>query len=223
MIVDKTIIMCYTISIKQKQRGKNMEQSKEFYYSNGNCLIQQVEDDYITAEVFPNAQANESFEKAEYETIAKIETWVNHGITGYDLQVPTDMTEQEQKEYYDTIVKFATKIRSEKIVKERNYTYGKEWLEHIAEENNYKYFEIVEDSYEYKNGLMLIAYEDEKHEVELEHTCIDLDNLDEFIPKCTQCGAYITDGVIWQNENEEEICEDCMIYNQAKAKGLTND
>lgn len=87
-----------------------MEQSKEFYYSNGTCLIQQVEDDYITAEVFPNTQTKESFEKAEYSTIAKVETWANHGITGYDLQVPTDMTEQEQKEYYDTIVKFATLI-----------------------------------------------------------------------------------------------------------------
>ena len=50
-----------------------------------------------------------------------------------------------------------------------------------------------------------------------------LNNLGKFIPKCTQCGVYIIDGVIWQNENEEEICEDCMIYNQAKAKGLTND
>lgn len=96
-----------------KQRGKNMEQSKEFYYGNGNCLIQQVEDDYITAEVFPNAQANESFEKAEFETIAKIETWVNHGIIRDDLQVPTDMTEQEKKEYYDTIVQFAKRLTKE--------------------------------------------------------------------------------------------------------------
>ena len=152
---------------------------QEFYYAKGNCIIQQIEENYITAEVFPDNQSKDSFEEAEFATIAKVETWANHEITGYDLQVPTDMTEQEQKEFYDTIVKFATKIRSEKIVKERNYTYGKEWLEHIAEENEYKYTEIVEDSYEYKNGLILIAYADEKHEVELEHICIDLDNLGE--------------------------------------------
>lgn len=99
---------------------------------------------------------------------------------------------------------------------EHRYAYGEEWLEHIAVENNYKYFEIVEDSYEYENGLVLIAYEDEKHEVEQEYTCIDLDNLDNFIPKCTQCGSYITDGVIWQNEDEEEICEECLINNLSR-------
>lgn len=62
---------------------------------------------------------------------------------------------------------------------DKNFIRGEEWLRHIAEENKYKYIEIVEDSYEYDNGLMLIAYEDEKHEVELEHICIDLDNLKE--------------------------------------------
>lgn len=99
---------------------------------------------------------------------------------------------------------------------ELRYAYGKEWLEHIAVENNYKYFEIVEDGYEYENGLVLIAYEDEKHEVEQEHICIDLDNLDNFIPKCTQCGSYITGGDIWQNENEEEICVECLINNLSR-------
>lgn len=53
-----------------------MEQSEEFYYSKGNCLIQQTKRNYVT-------------------------------------QVPTDMTEQEQKEYYDTIVKFAKSIQQE--------------------------------------------------------------------------------------------------------------
>lgn len=91
-----------------------MEQSKEFYYSNGTCLIRQVEDDYITAEVFPDNQSKDSFEKAEFETIAKVNTWADNKVTGYDFNVPSDMTEQEQKDYYDAIVKFATKTRSEK-------------------------------------------------------------------------------------------------------------
>lgn len=90
-----------------------MEQSEEFYYSKGNCLIQQIERNYVTAEAFPNNQSKDSFEKAEFETIAKVEAWANHEITGYDLQVPADMTEQEQKEYYDTIVKFAKSIQQE--------------------------------------------------------------------------------------------------------------
>lgn len=58
-----------------------------------------------------------------------------------------------------------------------NYARGKEYLENIAKSNNEKYYEIVEDTYEYPNGLMLITYNDEKHEDEKEHICIDLDNL----------------------------------------------
>lgn len=58
-----------------------------------------------------------------------------------------------------------------------NYARGKDYLENIAKSNNEKYYEIVEDTYEYPNGLMLITYNDEKHEDEKEHICIDLDNL----------------------------------------------
>lgn len=40
-----------------------------------------------------------------------------------------------------------------------------------------KHYEIVEDSYEYDNGLLLIVYEDAAHEIEKYHVCI---NVDEF-------------------------------------------
>lgn len=84
---------------------------QEFYYSKGNYLIQQVERIYVSAEVFPNNQSKNSFEAAEFETIATVDTWVNGNITGYDLNVPSDMTEQERKDYYNTIVKFAKSIQ----------------------------------------------------------------------------------------------------------------
>lgn len=84
---------------------------QEFYYSKGNYLIQQVERIYVSAEVFPNNQSKNSFEAAEFETIATVDTWANGNITGYDLNVPSDMTEQERKDYYNTIVKFAKSIQ----------------------------------------------------------------------------------------------------------------
>lgn len=84
---------------------------QEFYYSKGNYLIQQVERIYVSAEVFPNNQSKNSFETAEFETIATVDTWANGNITGYDLNVPSDMTEQERKDYYNTIVKFAKSIQ----------------------------------------------------------------------------------------------------------------
>lgn len=84
---------------------------QEFYYSKGNCLIQQVERIYVSAEAFPNDQSKNSFEAAEFETIAIVDTWANGNITGYDLNVPSDMTEQERKDYYNEVVKFAKSIQ----------------------------------------------------------------------------------------------------------------
>lgn len=39
-----------------------------------------------------------------------------------------------------------------------------------------KHYEITEDTYEYNNGLILIIYEDEAHEIEREHICVDIDS-----------------------------------------------
>ena len=87
---------------------------QEFYYSTGNYLIQQVEEAYISAEVFPDNQSKDSFEKAEFETIATVDTWANGNITGYDLQTPSNMTEQERKDYYNAVVQFAQDIQQNK-------------------------------------------------------------------------------------------------------------
>lgn len=106
---------------------------------------------------------------------------------------------------------------------EKNYKIGEEYLIHTAEENGWVQNEIFEESesqgegYEY--GLTLVGYEDDDHEVEAGVVTIDLANLDEFIPKCTQCGSYIT-GNTCQNEQEDVICETCLIHNVAKKKGL---
>lgn len=94
-----------------------MEQ-QEFYYSKGNCFIQQVEGIYVSAEVFPNNQSKNSFEEAEFETIATVDTWANGNITGYDLQTPSDMTEQERKDYYNAVVQFAKCIQQKNLSSE---------------------------------------------------------------------------------------------------------
>ena len=78
----------------------------DYYYTNGTVLIQEVEDIYVTVEVFPNNQTEQSFERAEFETIAKKETWLNNGITRYDLKTPPNMSEQEQQELYNEVVNF---------------------------------------------------------------------------------------------------------------------
>ena len=91
---------------------------QEFYYSKGNYLIQQVEGNYVVAEVFPNNQSKDSFELAEFETIATVDTWANGNITGYDLQTPSNMTEQERKDYYNAVVQFAKCIQQKNLSSE---------------------------------------------------------------------------------------------------------
>ena len=109
---------------------------------------------------------------------------------------------------------------------EKAYQIGYEYLTHVAEQNHWEHKEIFEESenqgHGYKYGLTLVGYEDENHEIESGVVSIDLANLDEWVDKCTQCGSYIT-GDTCQNEDEEIICEDCLINNIAKRKGLINE
>ena len=56
----------------------------------------------------------------------------------------------------------------------KNYVEAYNYLEEFAKENNVSYYDIVEDSYCFEDGLMLIAYDDEKRTVELFHHCIDV-------------------------------------------------
>ena len=60
---------------------------------------------------------------------------------------------------------------------EFNYDRAYKYLEKYAREHNVKYFEIVEDNYEYENGLLLIAYYDEECEYEDFHVCIDVSEM----------------------------------------------
>ena len=46
----------------------------------------------------------------------------------------------------------------------------------LAIKNNYKYYDIVEDNYNGKNNLILVAYEDEEEQFEIEHFTICLDD-----------------------------------------------
>ena len=106
------------------------------------------------------------------------------------------------------------------------YQIGYEYLTYVAEQEDWKYKEIFEESenqgHGYKYGLTLVGYEDENHEIESGIVSIDLANLDEYVDKCTQCGSYITSDTC-QIENEDIICEDCLINNIAKQKGLINE
>ena len=60
---------------------------------------------------------------------------------------------------------------------ELNYDKAYKYLEEYAEEENAVYYEIVEDSYEYEHGLMLIVYSDKEHEDEEFHLCIDVSTM----------------------------------------------
>lgn len=41
----------------------------------------------------------------------QVDTWANNKVTEYDLNIPSDMIEQERKEYYNAIIKFAKSIQ----------------------------------------------------------------------------------------------------------------
>lgn len=58
----------------------------------------------------------------------------------------------------------------------KNYALAEQTLKSYLTDDDL-YYEIVEDSYEYKHGLILIIYYDDKHEYEKEHYCIDIDNV----------------------------------------------
>ena len=60
---------------------------------------------------------------------------------------------------------------------ELNYGKAYEYLKQYAKENNAKYFEIVEDNYEYEYGLLLIVYHDKKCEHEDYHICVDVSTM----------------------------------------------
>lgn len=52
------------------------------------------------------------------------------------------------------------------------------FLREQAKEKQAAHYSIVEDSYEYENGLCLIIYKDKNEEVELEHICVNIDEFD---------------------------------------------
>lgn len=56
---------------------------------------------------------------------------------------------------------------------DENYPIAYNYLEDYAKEDNANYYDIVEDSYAFDYGLMLIVY-DEDHECEDYHICINV-------------------------------------------------
>lgn len=77
----------------------------------------------------------------------------------------------------EKIAKRQHKYYLEKTIPKRKMERAKKYLENIAKEKEAKYYEIVEDTYKYINGLTLIIYEDENREYEQYFMCI---NVDEF-------------------------------------------
>lgn len=58
---------------------------------------------------------------------------------------------------------------------EEKLALGEKHLREVAKSNNEECYEIVEDTYEYENGLLLIAYCDEDYECEKYILSIDLE------------------------------------------------
>lgn len=55
------------------------------------------------------------------------------------------------------------------------YTKANDFLKELVRKQNEKYYEIVECSHDFDNGLMLIAYDDTNHNYEKYHICINID------------------------------------------------
>lgn len=114
---------------------------------------------------FADEKVNPEYEQffySEDEAVAYAEEHIDLGPTVYIETVEGEEFELHN-DYLDLV-----------YARKRGY----DFLEKMAEDNNEKYYEIVEDTYEYDNGLILIAYFDEEHEHEKYHHCIDLDNLE---------------------------------------------
>lgn len=55
-----------------------------------------------------------------------------------------------------------------------------DYLKELAQDEGYEFYDIVEDTYEYPNGLCLISYTDASQEEEIEHYCVEIrENLKE--------------------------------------------
>lgn len=70
-------------------------------------------------------------------------------------------------------------------------------------------------AYGYKEVEYTLKNTEEETILEKAYTIHDIEEL----PKCTICGSYIT-GDTCQDENENIICEDCLIQRIAERKGL---
>lgn len=181
-------------------------------------------------EDFKNVKYNDrGMQIPVYESLRVIRNKYNSNYCSF---CGKEINEDTRKEYTaglfcceECFKEYQNNLKLTDVQYNKNYDIGYEFLENQVISEN-RYFEIFEESENqgmgYKYGLTLVEYEDEDHTEEMWHTSIDLANLDMFIPKCTQCGSYIT-GDTCQNEDEEIICEECLINNIAKAKGLSND
>ena len=49
-----------------------------------------------------------------------------------------------------------------------------DYLKELAQDEEYEFYDIVEDTYEYPNGLCLIHYADKDQEEEIEHYCVEI-------------------------------------------------
>ena len=127
---------------------------------------------------------------------------------------------------FSVVKQFVILDELSKVEYKRRYRAGEEYLIKVAEDNGWTQNEIFEESESqgqgYKYGLTLVGYADDEHTQELGTVTIDLAHLNEWVDQCTQCGEYII-GDVRQNEDEEIICEDCLINNIAKRKGLINE
>ena len=98
---------------------------------------------------------------------------------------------------------------------ERARNLGEEYLKAYADGHGWKFYSIIEDSYEYENGLMVIGYSDEaslRAETddieELGHYCIDLSQFQERFDKIKKYVAIRKErDRIAKEQHDAKVCE----------------
>ena len=98
-----------------------------------------------------------------------------------------NLSEEEVKSLYEMVF--------EKTHEDRTFAYRLA-NDYLTENAEYADYELVEDSYEYDDGYMIVYYADEAHEDEIGHTCIDLKHLENHIPIGFPCRKFS-----YKNEN----------------------
>lgn len=204
----------------------------------GTLHVEQIENSTkVIIELFPNNQSKESFENAEFSQVRDIlELAVKRGYNLGTFPMPDNATEDDLTELsmsvfggVDILLETILNLQDFKGVKV-NFE-GEEIEVYPILEKLRKEFLIKEITYftQYRSTEAIKLLEDTGIEVlEVMYKAINTinetdeertKNLLNSVDVCTNCGCVIT-GNTCQDENENIICEDCLIQKQAHRMGL---